>query len=119
VIAAPQPASIVALQHPAPSVAPSAPTSGALLEPALAAPAPAQGHRVGAALAAPGQPAPGVQTGLSGAPGGSSGGGFSPSFFLATLLALAGLARPLCERLRLPSVAWRPVAFVSLLERPG
>jgi hypothetical protein len=120
VIAAPQPASAVALQHPVPS-APSAPPSSALSEPTLAAaPAPGQGHRAGDAPAtAAGQPAQGAPTGLSAAPGGSSGGGFSPSFFLVIVLALAGLARLLCERLRLPSVIWRPVAFVSLLERPG
>jgi hypothetical protein len=60
-----------------------------------------------------------VPTGRSAAPGGSSGSGFSPSFFLAILFTLPGLGHLLSERLRLPSVVWRPVAFVSLLERPG
>jgi hypothetical protein len=35
------------------------------------------------------------------------------------LIALVALTRLLYERLRLPSFCWRPVAFVSLLERPG
>jgi hypothetical protein len=79
------------------------------------------GSYPGAALAAVGRPAPGgLGTGLSASAGTSSGGGFSPSFFLTLLCALAGLlARLLSERLRLPSVFWRPAAFVSLLERPG
>jgi hypothetical protein len=80
---------------------------------------PRQSHPA-AAPAAARQPAPGSRSGFSLAPGSSSGGGgFSPSFFLAIILALAGLAHLLCERLRLPTVVWRPVAFVSLLERPG
>jgi hypothetical protein len=79
-----------------------------------------QSHRAGpGAIAATGQQARGVPTGGSAAPGGSSGSGFAPSFFLAILFTLPGLGHLLSERLRLPSVVWRPVAFVSLLERPG
>src|SRR5439155_6475854 len=63
-------------------------------------------------------PVPDLGTGL-GASSGGSGGGFSPTFFLVLLSALVCLARLLYERLRLPSFSWRPVAFVSLLERPG
>jgi hypothetical protein len=54
---------------------------------------------------------------LSASAGSSSGGGPSPSLFLA-LFALMCLAW-LYERLRLPSVAWRRIACVSLPERPG
>jgi len=59
-----------------------------------------------------------MRTDLSASAAGSSsgGGGASPGLFLA-LFALTCLAW-LYERLLLPSVAWRPVAFVSLLERP-
>jgi hypothetical protein len=65
------------------------------------------------------RPTPDLSTGLAGSSGGSGGGGFSPSFFLALLVALVGLARLQYERLRLPSFTWRPAVFVSLLERPG
>jgi hypothetical protein len=63
--------------------------------------------------------AAGLGTPLAGSPAGSGGGGgFSP-FFIGLLIALASIARPLYERLRLPSFSWRPAVFVSLLERPG
>jgi hypothetical protein len=62
--------------------------------------------------------APDLRTGLAGSAGASGGGGFAPSFFLV-LLALVALAQLMYERLRLPSFTWRPVAFVSLQERPG
>jgi hypothetical protein len=93
--------------------------SDALLLAAAAAAANASGH---AAQATADQPAPGLHTGLGSSPAGGSGGsggGFAPIFFLAILTALVGLARLSYERLRLPSFTWRPVAFVSLLERPG
>jgi hypothetical protein len=57
-------------------------------------------------------------TGVAASTGTSSGGGFSPTFFLVLLAALVS-ARLLYERLRLPDFTWRPVAFVSLQERPG
>jgi hypothetical protein len=91
------------------SRAPSAPTSGA-------AESRQRGHAAPALAQAP-QRAPGSRTELSASAGSSSGGGSSPSLFLA-LLALTCLVW-LYERVRLPSVAYRPVAFVSLLERPG
>jgi hypothetical protein len=34
-------------------------------------------------------------------------------------MALAGLAALLFERLRVPAAAWRSLALISLLERPG
>jgi hypothetical protein len=71
-----------------------------------------------ATATAPAGPAPLTQSGLSAA-GTSAGGGFSPTFFLALLVAFAGLARLLSERLRLPHVAWRPTVFIALQERPG
>jgi hypothetical protein len=52
------------------------------------------------------------------APGPSGGGGFSLSLFI--LLAFIGVAASrLRERLLSAPAQWRPVAFVSLLERPG
>jgi hypothetical protein len=58
-------------------------------------------------------------TGLAASTPSSSGGGFSPSLFLALLVALAGLACLLSERLRLPSQVWKPAIVVSFQERPG
>jgi hypothetical protein len=69
------------------------------------------------------RPSPGAP-GLPTAPGGLSGngtaapGGISLSF-LAVLMALAGLAALLFERLTLAPAAWRSVARIALLERPG
>jgi len=67
---------------------------------------------------APGLPmAPGAPGGLSGS-GASPFGGFSLSW-LAVLMALAGLVALLFERLVVAPAAWRSVALVALLERPG
>jgi hypothetical protein len=92
-------------------LAPTARTSGAAGS--------RQSGRAAPALADAPQPARGSRTESSASAGSSSGGGgSSPSLFLA-LFALTSLAW-LCQRLRLPSsVARRPAAFVSLLERPG
>jgi hypothetical protein len=57
------------------------------------------------------------------APAGASGGGSSaggpPISMPAVLLALAGLAALSFQRLLLAAAAWRSVALVALLERPG
>jgi hypothetical protein len=53
-----------------------------------------------------------------GAGGSSSGGGFS-LILLALLVSFGGLAALFFQRLTLAPAPWRPVAFVSLLERPG
>ena len=69
------------------------------------------------------RPSPGAP-GLPTAPGGLSGNGISSPggislSFLAVLMALAGLAALLFERLTLAPAAWRSVARIALLERPG
>jgi hypothetical protein len=89
--------------------------------PLAAAASPLQAtYAVPAIADSPSRPAPANGTaGLAASTGSSSGGGFSPSLFLALLVALASLACLLSERLRLPSIVWRPAVFVSLQERPG
>ncbi len=62
--------------------------------------------------------APGAPGGGGSGSGPSPSGGFSLSW-LAVLMALAGLAALLFERLVLAPAAWRSVALVALLERPG
>src|SRR5581483_7855851 len=69
------------------------------------------------------RPSPGAP-GLPKAPGGLLGNGTAPPggislSFLAVLMALAGLAALLFKRLNLAPVAWRSVARIALLERPG
>jgi hypothetical protein len=64
-------------------------------------------------------PAPTAPGGLAAAGGTSAGGGFSPTFFLALLIAFAALARLLSERVRLPFITWRPTVFIAIQERPG
>ena len=63
-------------------------------------------------------PAPGSPGGAAGTTAPPPGGGLSFTW-LAVLMALAGLAALLFERLRVPSAAWRSLALISLLERPG
>jgi hypothetical protein len=66
-------------------------------------------------------PGPAPTSGGSAGSGAASaaGGGGSPSFFVTLAIALVAIALLLFERLRLPALIWRPVAFVSLHERPG
>jgi hypothetical protein len=71
------------------------------------------------AFAARGRAPPCPKNGLTDSGTTVSGGGFSPTFFLAFLAAFARFTRLMCERVRLPALIWRPAAFVSLLERPG
>jgi hypothetical protein len=69
---------------------------------------------------APEAPESPAQSALSGGGGASPfGGGFSLSLFALLLIALAGLAPRLSERLISTSTPWRSVALVLLLERPG
>ena len=62
--------------------------------------------------------APGAPGGGISGTGSSPSGGFSVSW-LAVLMALAGLVALMFERLVLAPAAWRSVALVALLERPG
>jgi hypothetical protein len=63
---------------------------------------------------------PGGSGGLATSVGGPGGGGGSSLSSFAILLALIGLAAsPFLGRLLTAPVEWRPVPFVSLLERPG
>jgi hypothetical protein len=100
---------------PEPAVTTAVLAGSAPLASSFASPADARAAHTGAGQ----RPAPAAPTGLAASAGGSAGGGFSPSFFLALLVALAGLTRLLSERLRLPSVIWRPTVFIALQERPG
>jgi hypothetical protein len=82
----------------------------------VAAPSPASvsaGHGAGPRV-------PGGSGGLTtsaGGPGGGGGFSLSSSAILLALIALA--ASPFLARLLTAPVEWRPVRFVSLLERPG
>jgi hypothetical protein len=76
----------------------------------------------GPALDARPSPAPDPMNGPSSQPGiaGPSSNGFFLFGFVALLLSLLGLAAPaIGRRLRIAPACWRPVPFVSLLERPG
>jgi hypothetical protein len=70
-------------------------------------------HRMPRAPVAPGSAGAGVAAGVGGGGGGWSGG---PGALLLSLFALA-----LCAGYRfvLAAAAFRPAAFVSLVERPG
>jgi hypothetical protein len=68
---------------------------------------------------APEAPESPAQSQISGGGGASPfGGDFSLSLFALLLMALAGLAPLLSERLVVASAPWRSVALVLLLERP-
>jgi hypothetical protein len=71
------------------------------------------GHSAPSAPGAPG----GAGTGSSSAFGGTGGGSFGG--FGAVLLSFFVLALCASSRLLLTPAVWRPVAFISLLERPG
>jgi hypothetical protein len=61
---------------------------------------------------------PTAPTGMAAGSGGFSGGfGFTTFAVLAAFMGLAALG--FAARLRISPVAYRPVAFISLLERPG
>jgi hypothetical protein len=62
---------------------------------------------------------PGSPVAPSGAAAGSPAPGGISLSFLAILMALAGLAALIFERLNLAPAAWRSVARLALLERPG
>ena len=83
---------------------------------AHATPAQAEGPRVPVqAPHGPGPASPGAGAGAGGAASALAMAGA-----IAALLAALSLTAPrLVRRLRLPPALWRPVAFVSLLERPG
>jgi hypothetical protein len=91
----------------------------------VVAPAMATGHESAAAhvsaapMPAPVIPQPSVPpTGVAAGAGGFANGfGFNTLAVLAAFMSLAALW--FAARLRIPPVAYRPVAFISLLERPG
>jgi hypothetical protein len=96
-----------------------------LLLPSTALTPPARGRLATTSAAAPpSRPAPEApespaRSQLSGGGASPFGGGFSLSLFALLLVALAGLAPRLSERLIATSARWRSVALVVLLERPG
>jgi hypothetical protein len=55
----------------------------------------------------------------SGASAGSGAGGVATGTLLALLLSLAAFGLRHFSRLRMASFAWRPQAFVAVIERPG
>jgi len=56
---------------------------------------------------------------LSVAPGGVASSGSGTSMFFAVLMSLLALAAICFSKLRVAPAAWRSVAVVSLIERPG
>jgi hypothetical protein len=68
---------------------------------------------------APDAPESPARSQLSGGDASPPGGGFSLSLFALLLIAFAGLAPLLSERLIATSAPWRAVALVVPLERPG
>jgi hypothetical protein len=69
---------------------------------------------------APAMPPMGPPNGaFTAAPGGSGPGGSGASKFFAVLVGLLTLAAIRFSKLRIPPVAWRTPAIVSLIERPG
>jgi hypothetical protein len=93
-------------------------TSPGLLEPALptsptAAAAPSDS--TSGPVPPNGLPAPAP----SGASAGSGAAGVASSVLFALLLSLAAFGLRHFTRLRLASFAWRPQAFVAVIERPG
>jgi hypothetical protein len=102
------------------SLSPLDPWTGTFAElpmsrPHLPAPPPRSGART------PHAPAPAPPT-PTGAPGSGVSGSFSPpstALFLALLTALIFIPCLRYGRLVLAPARWRPVLFVSLLERPG
>jgi hypothetical protein len=86
---------------------------------ASTAPAEPEGRQAGGAGgSAPGAPSPPPCSG-SGSSGGSAGGAFPGAW--AAVLAGSAECKPAAEpaRNRLSPALWRPIAFVSLQERPG
>jgi hypothetical protein len=62
---------------------------------------------------------PASSAGSAGVAGGGGAAGVAFGIFLALLVSLAALAVPYWSRLRSPSAAWSPTAFVAVTERPG
>jgi hypothetical protein len=90
----------------------------------VTAAAPSHQHAAAHAAAAAPTPAPAVprppvpSTGVAAGAGGfSTGSGPNTFAVLVALMSLAALG--FAARLRIAPVAYRPVAFISLLERPG
>jgi hypothetical protein len=84
--------------------APASPTAAAAASDSASGPVPPNGLPA---------PAP------SGASAGSGAAGVASSVLLALLLSLAAFGLRHFTRLRLASFAWRPQAFVAVIERPG
>jgi hypothetical protein len=84
--------------------APTSPTAAAAASDSASGPVPPNGL-----------PAPAS----SGASAGSGAAGVASSVLLALLLSLAAFGLRHFTRLRLASFAWRPQAFVAVIERPG
>jgi hypothetical protein len=64
-------------------------------------------------------PSPSPLPAPSGATAGSGAAGIATATLFALLLSLAAFGLRHFSRLRLVPVAWRPQAFVAVIERPG